>query len=65
MKLGIILFVIGSALVLYLSNINYKKIFLKRVGIFLGVLVLLYGLILIAQPKDYVKFTETTIVHDK
>jgi hypothetical protein len=63
MKLGIILFIIGSLLALYLSKVKIEKTFLTRVGVFVGILMLLYGLILIIQPPDneYVKFTKSTI----
>ena len=65
MKLGIILFIIGSALIVYLSNITYKKRFIKKFGIILGILMLVYGVILSIQPDDYIKFTKTTIVNTK
>jgi len=63
MKLGIILFIIGATLALYLSKVKIEKSFLTKVGTLVGVLMLLYGLILIIQPNEdeYVKFTETTI----
>lgn len=67
MKLGIILFLIGSALILYLVKIDFEKEVLKRIGIAIGVLMLLYGLVLIVQPSEdkYVKFTESTVSKDK
>lgn len=63
MKIGIILFIIGSILALYLSKVKIEKTFLTRVGTIIGILMLLYGLILIIQPQEdnYVKFTKTTI----
>ena len=61
MKLGIILFIIGSALILYLANIKFRKRFLSKVGIVFGILLLLYGLILFMQPKEYIVYTKTTI----
>lgn len=66
MKLGIVLFLIGIVLVLYLLKIEFEKEILKRIGIAVGVLMLLYGLILIVQPNEdkYVKFTKTTISKD-
>jgi len=66
MKLGIILFIIGSLLALYLSKVKIEKTFLTRIGIVLGILMLLYGLILIIQPPDneYVKFTKTTLYQE-
>lgn len=65
MKLGILLFIIGAILALYLSKVKIEKTFLTKVGTVIGVLMVLYGLILIIQPSDdeYVKFTKTTISH--
>ncbi|MCK5293471.1 MAG: hypothetical protein KAJ49_02380 [Arcobacteraceae bacterium] len=65
MQVGIILFIIGAALIIYLSNITYRKRFIKKLGIVFGILILVYGLILTMQPDDYIKFTETTIVDKK
>lgn len=67
MKLGIILFLIGAALILYLVKIEFEKEVLKRIGIAVGILMLLYGLILVVQPSEdnYVKFTQTTVSKDK
>ncbi|MEA3498979.1 MAG: hypothetical protein U9R16_07970 [Campylobacterota bacterium] len=61
MKLGILLFIVGSALILYLANIKFRKKFLSKVGIIFGILLLLYGLILTIQPKEYIVYTKTTI----
>lgn len=63
MKLGIILFIIGAVLAIYLSKVKIEKSFLTKVGTGFGIILLLYGLILIIQPEEdkYVKFTETTI----
>lgn len=63
MKLGIILFIIGAVLALYLSKVKIEKSFLTQLGTGIGILMVLYGLILIIQPEEdkYVKFTETTI----
>lgn len=63
MKLGIILFIIGAILALYLSKVKIEKSFLTKIGTLVGILMVLYGLILIIQPNEdeYVKFTETTI----
>jgi len=63
MKLGIILFIIGSALTLYFSKIKIEKRFLAEIAIVVGIALSIYGLILIVQPaeNDYVKFTKTTI----
>ena len=65
MKLGILLFIIGAVFALYLANIKFKKKFLKKLGIFLGVILALYGLILLIQPDDYIKFTKTTVSTSK
>jgi uncharacterized membrane protein len=66
MKIGIILFILGSILALYLSKVKIEKTFLSRVGMIIGVLLALYGLILVIQPSEdqYVKFTQTTISKD-
>ena len=61
MKLGILLVLIGVALVLYLANIKIKKQFLSKIGIVLGILLLLYGLILSMQPDEFIVYTKTTI----
>jgi len=67
MKIGIILFIIGAIIALYLSKVKIEKSLLTKVGVTLGILMALYGLILIIQPEDdkYVKFTETTISKSK
>jgi len=62
MKIGILLFIVGAALIAYLSNIKYKKRFMKNVGIIFGILLVLYGIIITIQPDEYIKFTKTTIV---
>lgn len=63
MKIGIVLFIIGAILALYLSKIKIEKSFLTKLGTVIGILMVLYGLILIIQPSDdeYVKFTQSTI----
>ncbi|MEA3353498.1 MAG: hypothetical protein U9Q33_06765 [Campylobacterota bacterium] len=63
MKIGLLLFLTGSALILYLMKIDFEKEVLKRIGVLVGILMLLYGLILVVQPSEdeYVKFTKTTI----
>jgi len=63
MKIGIILFIIGAVLALYLSKVKIEKSFLTKIGIASGIVMLLYGLMLIIQPNEdnYVKFTKTTI----
>jgi len=61
MKLGILLFIIGLALVLYLANIKIKKRFLSDIGIVFGILLLIYGLVLAMQPDDFIVYTKTTI----
>jgi len=64
MKLGIILFIVGSTLILYLANIKFRKNFLSKVGIIFGILLVVYGLILSIQPKEYIVYTKTTISQD-
>ncbi len=63
MKLGIILFILGLSLVVYLSKFKFKKIFFKNLGIAIGILLFLYGSVLMLQPSDdtYVVYTKTTV----
>lgn len=63
MKIGVILFIIGSVMTLYFSKIKIEKRFLTEIAIVAGIALSIYGLILIVQPDDdnYVKFTKTTI----
>jgi len=61
MKIGILLFLVGAVLIVYLSNIKYKKRFLKKVGIILGILLVLYSIITLIQPDEYIVFTKSTI----
>ncbi len=63
MKIGIILFLLGSVMTLYFSKIKIEKRFLTEIAIVVGIVLSIYGLILIVQPKEdnYVKFTKTTI----
>ena len=65
MKLGILLFIAGIILTVYLANLKLQKKLLKRVGIIFGILLSLYGLIQFLQPDDYIQFTKTTISQDK
>ena len=67
MKLGIILLLVGSIMILYFSKIKIEKRFLTEIAIIVGIICTIYGLILIVQPSEdnYVKFTKTTILkHD-
>lgn len=64
MKIAIALLVIGLVLILLLSNLKFKKQVLSKVGIIIGVLFILYGTILLIQPKEYIKYTKTTISKD-
>lgn len=66
MKIGILLLLVGLALIVYLSNIKFKKSILKNIGIVFGVLLFFYGVLQIVQPDDssYVKFTTSTISKD-
>ena len=64
MKIAIICLVIGLILILLLSNFKFKKSVLSKIGIVIGLLLFLYGIILIIQPSDYIKYTKTTISKD-
>ena len=61
MKLGILLFIAGAVLTIYFAKIKFQKRFLSKFGIVIGILFLVYGLILLIQPNDYIKYTKTTI----
>lgn len=64
MKIAIIFLVVGLVLILLLSNLKFKKQVLSKIGIIIGVLFVLYGIILVSQPKEYIKYTKTTISKD-
>jgi len=61
MKLGILLFIVGFVLTLYFAKIKFEKRFLSNFGVVIGILLLIYGVILLIQPNDYIKYTKTTI----
>ncbi len=61
MKLGILLLIMGIVLVTYLAKIKLQKKILTKLGIVFGILLMLYGLIQVIQPDDYIEFTKTTI----
>lgn len=63
MQVGIILFILGALLALYFSKFKIEKKFLTEIAIIFGIIMALYGLILIVQPEEdkYIKFTQTTI----
>ncbi|MBT4572821.1 MAG: hypothetical protein HOB89_05585 [Campylobacteraceae bacterium] len=61
MKLGIILIGVGLIAIFYFASLKFKKRVLKKAGIFIGIIIFLYGLIQLVQPDDYIKFTKTTI----
>ncbi len=67
MKIGIILFIIGVAVILYVLRAQLDKSVLKNVGIFIASILILYGVILFVQPSDdkYFDYTNTTISKDK
>lgn len=67
MKIGIIFFLAGLALVFYLLNIHFQKKVLKNLGVLAAALMVIYGVILMVQPDEdeYVKFTKTTISKEK
>ena len=46
---------------LYLANVKLKKQFLKNIGIILGILLMVYSVILLLQPNDFIVYTKTTI----
>lgn len=63
MKIGIILFILGLVLITILTNIKFNKNSIKNIGVFLAVILTLYGIILMVQPNDdkYFSYTKTTI----
>ncbi len=61
MYIGIILFIIGSGLTLYFSKMKLEKTFLQKFAIIIGILLLIYGVILMIQPNEYIVYTKTTI----
>jgi hypothetical protein len=61
MKPGIVLFIIGTVMILYLANVKFGKKFISKLGIIFGILLLLYGLILVVQPDEFIVYTKTTI----
>ena len=63
MKIGIILFVIGVIVITYLARVKFDKSVIKNVGIFISIILILYGLVLMVQPSDdkYFDYTESTI----
>jgi len=64
MKLALILLVVGLVLILLLAKIKIEKRILSKIGIIIGILFCIYGLILLIQPDDYIKYTKTTIGKD-
>jgi len=67
MKVGIILFVLGLILVVLLIRFKFDKEIIKNAGVFIGVIIAIYGLILMVQPNEdkYFDYTKTTISSDK
>jgi len=61
MKIGIVLFIIGSIMTLYFSKVKLEKKILQKLAIIIGILLLIYGVILIIQPNEYIVYTKTTI----
>lgn len=61
MKIGLIVLAAGLILILLLANFKFQKKVLTKIGIVIGVLLLIYGLILAIQPKEYIQYTKTTI----
>lgn len=62
MYYGFLFIGIGLFLFFYLIKIKLNKQIISTIGIILAILLIIYGLIEINQPSDYIKFTETTIV---
>ena len=62
MKTGILLLLVGFILIVLFSKIGLNKQFFKKAGVVLGVFFIIYGIILMVQPKEdsYIKFTKTT-----
>jgi len=61
-KLGIIAFIAGLLLILLLAKLSFDKKVLKNLGIAFGIILMIYGVILIIQPNDdtYIQTTKTT-----
>ena len=65
MKIGILIFAMGLFLTLWLTKIRFRKTLLKKIGTVFGILLIIYGVIMIVQPDDYIKYTKTTITKDR
>ena len=63
MKIGIILFIVASVILLILTKKEFNKTIIKNIFIFISIILFLYSLILIVQPdeKTYFDYTTTTI----
>jgi len=63
MKIGIILFIVGLALITLLTNTKFNKDTIKNILIFVASILTLYGIVLMIQPNDdkYFDYTKTTI----
>ncbi len=46
---------------LYFSKVKLEKKILQKLAIIIGILLLIYGVILIIQPNEYIVYTKTTI----
>ncbi|MDC0933487.1 hypothetical protein OAR97_06515 [Arcobacteraceae bacterium] len=64
MKLALILLAVGLLLILLLTKVKIQKQLLSQIGIIIGILFVIYGVILLIQPDDYIKYTKTTISKD-
>lgn len=62
LKLGIIILVVGLILIFALAKLSFNKRILNNIGIVFGILLVVYGMILIIQPNDdtYIQTTKTT-----
>lgn len=61
MYYGFLFIIIGLVLFFYLMKIKLDKQIISTIGIGFSILFIVYGLIQINQPSDYIKFTKTTI----
>jgi Ca2+/Na+ antiporter len=65
MRFAFILIIIGSVLFFLLSNIKLQKKVLKTIGVVFSLALVVYGLILLVQPNEYIQYTKTTISQDE
>jgi hypothetical protein len=65
MKIGIVLFIFGLAMLTLLLKTTITKVVIKNIALAIAILVSIYGLILMVQPNEdkYFDYTTTTITH--